>query len=184
MNVMVLFTGVLALLCEVQSPEPKELKDFLKQVEETKWTDPRNAFPAWAFERGESPVRIKRDKDGQIRELRVDGVELHPNDIGLIVRLDHLQKLDLRHSTITDDQLKKLRSLPDLQFIALSDTEITDEGVRALDKFPKLRSACLFRINASAESIRWLRAQKKIQIGYSHAPPEAGARSVSGDQKK
>jgi hypothetical protein len=65
-------------------------------------------------------------------------VAITDDDLAQLVRLKHIQELDLGGSRVTDDGLRHLRGLPYLSRLELSNTGVTDDGLVHLGTLPML----------------------------------------------
>jgi hypothetical protein len=157
-SVFIVVSLVWSTLAErVCADSPDRLWPFLLRVEGTKWPNATR-----------NPVeRIKRNEDGEIVTLLLDGVHLEPSDLEIVWRLDHLERLSLNATSITDEQLAALTRLPRLQGLQLNRTGIGNEGVAKLATFPKLKSVCLGGVRATNVAVQALKRERpRLSIGY------------------
>lgn len=136
--------------------------DFLSRVESAKWLG-SNGTPI---------PRIKRDADGNVETLQLDGIQLTAEDFATIGRFRTLRFLGLQRTNVTNADLRKLRELPHLKGLSLTNTEISDVAIDEIVKFESLRSLCLGNVAVTPEAVARLKAhfrdqERLLSLGYS-----------------
>jgi hypothetical protein len=63
-----------------------------------------------------------------------------------------LVEIELAHTRVTDEFLKKLAALPDLEALDLNDTKTTDVGLETLSTAPRLRKLEIFQTQVTQEA--------------------------------
>jgi serine/threonine protein kinase len=82
----------------------------------------------------------------QLRELDLSHSEsLNDEGYEILGRMKQLTVLDLSESKVTDEEVTKLKSLPNLRQLILKGNSITTKGLRALSQLPKLEMLDLTR---------------------------------------
>ena len=117
-------------------PVPDSLKPLAGELEELY---KQQAFP-----------RAKRGPDG----IMVSQAFRHVLPAGLPYRMEQggkMVEIELMYTPTTDDFLKKLENLPDLETIDLEGTKVTDAGFESLAKLPKLKELRVARTQVTEE---------------------------------
>jgi hypothetical protein len=80
---------------------------------------------------------------------------------------------------VTDQTLKNITALPNLEKIQLEKTRISDEGLAELNKFPKLENVSLYSTNISDDGLKTLANNnlKKINL-WNTKVSQQGIRSL------
>lgn len=86
----------------------------------------------------------------ELRELSLTGTELET--LTFLIETPKLRKLDLSGSTLSDDKLRQLLSLSELEYLDVSETNITLEGVEFI-----LRNLKLEGLGISGLNVDWHR---------------------------
>ena len=71
--------------------------------------------------------------------------------------------LNLRHSRVTDEELKHLNTLPALERLNLGDTQVTDEGLRHLEGLQALRGLNLTDTQITDEGLKHLERLEALE---------------------
>lgn len=66
--------------------------------------------------------------------IELNGSDVSDSDLKILSRYDHLVRLSLSNTRITDAGLIHLHSLKQLRFVGLYSTNVTEEGLNALGK--------------------------------------------------
>jgi len=75
----------------------------------------------------------------RLTALTIQGITLTPQSLAGIATLDGLERLDILHSPLNDDEVQELAPLTKLRELNLEATQVTDDGVMRLTAaLPKL----------------------------------------------
>lgn len=127
--------------------ESAELQEFLDRM--------RSFSRRGIFGRGNVDRHV-RNAAGQIIELRLDNVQLRPGDAQLIAGLSQLQKLDLRESNVSDEDVRALESLGELRELSLERTNISGIAIASVGRMLELRQLDLTRTQISDQDLKHL----------------------------
>lgn len=121
---------------------------------------------------GKPAQRIEKDAAGNIVRLRLDGMVLSSDEFDSLARLTTLRHLALNRTNVTAADLRKLRTLTQLEGMQLNSTELGDNAMSELIGFPVLRTVCLGRVAIRPEAIARLKAEfksadRRLSLGYS-----------------
>jgi internalin A len=72
-------------------------------------------------------------------------------------------KVELRGEKVTDERLKELLGLKQLQSLTLYRTAVTDAGLKGLAGFPRLQSLSLFATGVSDAGLKEISGLKQLQ---------------------
>lgn len=100
--------------------------------------------------------RVERDAEGNITVLRLDQMQLSPEDVARIGRLAHLRRLILVRSNITDEDLTQLRNNKQLEHLNLSSTSITNKAIDTLVELRSLKTVCLGNVDITPDALKKL----------------------------
>ncbi len=146
--------------------------DFISRVEKTVWLN-GDGKPVRDPTTGKPLSRVERDADGNVKTLRLNEMPLSADEFAAIGRIQTLRVLVLFRTNVTDENLRQLRELPQLEGLNLSSTEITDAAVDEIIKFKSLRSLCLGNVTVAPESVALLKEhfrtheQRRLSLGYN-----------------
>ena len=90
-------------------------------------------------------------------KLDLTGSGLTDEDCSSLVRFRKLTHLNLRGTAVGDEGLKELKSIVCLQYLNLCETEITDNGIRSLLAFENLKNLHLWKSQVSEKKRNFLR---------------------------
>lgn len=117
---------------------------------------------------GGTAERLKKDANGDVIRLRLDGMQLSAEDFRAIGEIESLQSLSLRHTNVADADLRCLRRLKNLRGLVLSSTGLSDAAIDEVIRLDGLRSTCLGDVLITPAAVDRLKAAKpKLAIGYS-----------------
>jgi uncharacterized membrane protein/mono/diheme cytochrome c family protein len=95
----------------------------------------------------------------QVYVLDAAGPLTDDNSIRFISKLNHLQKLNLSNSSISDSIIPSLGSLQELAQLNITGTKITNNGLDGLKKLKKLKSLYIFRTNINLSNWEKIKLQ-------------------------
>ncbi|TDE13858.1 c-type cytochrome domain-containing protein [Dyadobacter psychrotolerans] len=81
----------------------------------------------------------------QIAWLKLGGTKITDEGMKAISKLKNLNKIHLEHTAVTDAGIVSLKDLPHLQYINLVDTKISDAGLRNIASLKSLRSVYVWK---------------------------------------
>lgn len=117
---------------------------------------------------GGTSERVKKDANGDVIQLRLDGMNLTAEDFRTIGDLESLLSLSLRHTNVANEDLRCLRGLKNLRGLVLSSTEVSDAAIDEVVRLDGLRSTCLGDVLITPDAVGRLKAAKpKLAIGYT-----------------
>jgi hypothetical protein len=128
---------------------------------------------AFVKKKGWSLFRDMRILDGKMivvlgvqnRDKPFEDVALTPDDYKMIAKAKTVQLLDLRTVKATDDGLKTVADMPQLEGIIVKGDDVTDAGIRALAKCRSLDNvSLLFTKKVTDAGVKELAALPKLQI--------------------
>lgn len=128
-----------------------------QSLELTELLDRMRGFSRRGLFGGGGAARHVRNAAGQITQLRLEKVELQPGDARLISGLDHLGKLDLRDSNVSDEDIRELESLQSLKELLLRGTKISGIAVASVGRMREVTRLDLSRTKISDRDLRHLR---------------------------
>ena len=147
------------LLLTANPPSARELANFIAGIEGTPY-----------IVNGKPIARVEKEA-GDVVWLRLDGMQLAPDDFRLLGALKALRRLSLARTNVTDKDLVYLRGLTRLEGIVLNQTEVTDRAIDELLQVKSLRSACLGQVRITPAAVGRLKEQfPKLSLGYSPRP--------------
>lgn len=115
---------------------------------------------------GKPDPRVAKE-EGNIVWLRLDGMQLSPDDFRLLGKIPTLRRLSLYRTNVTDKDLAQLRGLTKLEGLVLTNTEVTDQAIDELNRLPALRSCCLGNVLITPAGINKLKEQfPRLSLGY------------------
>ena len=121
----------------------------------------------------ETYADLVADMGGQLHaHLELGYTEIGDHDLGDLDLPDTIRSVSLRGAAITDDGLRELIRARNLEIIDLRDTSITDEAVAILKSMPRLWKANIGSTNVSAPVQRELArmlSQKRGSIAYDRS---------------
>ena len=85
----------------------------------------------------------------QVVSLKASGVSLSPKSLEIISQLTELQELSIDHSNIQDDDLAKLKDLHKLLSLNITATSISDQGIKAILSLENLEKVFVFQTEVS-----------------------------------
>jgi internalin A len=100
------------------------------------------------------------------RDKPFQDVTLTPDDYKMIARSKTVQLLDLRKVNNTDDGLKAVAGIPQLEGIIVKGDDVTDDGVKALARCPSLDQVSLITKKVTDAGVKELAALPKLQWLY------------------
>ena len=145
--------------------------EFISRVEATAWLNDEGK-PVRDPTTGKPLSRIERDADGKVKTLRLDEMQLSADEFAALGRMESLRVLVLFRTNVTDENLRQLRALPQLDGLNLSSTEITDAAVEEIIQFKSLRSLCLGNVKVTPEPVVRLKQhfrtheKRRLSVGY------------------
>ena len=145
--------------------------EFISRVETTAWLN-GDGKPVHDPTTGKPLSRIERDAEGKVKTLRLDEMQLSADEFAVVGRMETLRVLVLFRTNVTDENLRQLRALPQLEGLNLSSTEITDAAVDEIIQFKSLRSLCLGNVKVSPEPVVRLKEyfrtheKRRLSLGY------------------
>ncbi|CAG5011670.1 hypothetical protein DYBT9275_04997 [Dyadobacter sp. CECT 9275] len=108
----------------------------------------------------------------QIAWLKLGRTKISDNGLKELSKLKNLNKLHLEHTAVTDAGLVHLKDLSKLEYINLVDTKVTDSGLKSVMQVKNLKSVYVWR-SAVTDSgvVQIARSYPKIQIvnGFNEA---------------
>jgi hypothetical protein len=151
--------AVAFILLTANPPSARELANFIAGIEGTPY-----------LVNGKPIARVEKEA-GEVVWLRLDGMQLAPDDFRLLASLPTLRRLSLARTNVTDKDLAHLRSLTRLEGIVLNQTEVTDRAIDELVHVESLRSACLGQVRITPAAVGRLKEQfPKLSLGYCPRP--------------
>ncbi len=120
--------------------------------------------------------RAERDASGHVVAVDLTSTWITDADLARIGRLEHLRKLDLAHTKITDvgmEQLKPLREVTDLSLYYAE--YITEDGIAHLMGWSRLERLNLRGTKVTSkvfDHLARLRAQRSLDLAYTQIDDE------------
>ena len=114
-------------------------------------------------------AKITRNKDGEITQVSLAGsshnrLEITPEVMRTLSKLEHLQSLSLFGTTVNDDDLRELNALEDLQTIDLSYTDITGASLETLASHQKLACVTLRSCDVQDDHLESLKKIPQVHM--------------------
>ncbi len=107
----------------------------------------------------------------QIADLSLGRCEFTDATLGLVARMSHLRRLDLRETSVTDAGIAALARHASLEQLSLVRTRLTDAAVDSLSTLPAIRRLHLWRSGVGAEALARLRETRPtVAIDAGDAP--------------
>jgi hypothetical protein len=124
---------------------------------------------------GKLVPRVERDAEGHVTSLSLNDMQLSPEDVEQIGRLEHLRRLVLLRTKFSDRDVARLEGCQSLEHLNLTSTEVTDEAIDTILKLKKLTSLCLGNVNMTPDAVEKLkelnrtrdRSSDSLRWGYS-----------------
>ena len=98
-------------------------------------------------------VKVRLNADQQPVSVAMSGVTVGDEHLEAIGKLESLKVLDLRETGITDDGLKSLNNLTNLERLNLVGTPVSDEGLAALVPLSGLKTLLLSSTSVTDEGL-------------------------------
>jgi hypothetical protein len=160
-----MFTRVLVVCCLLSGSGSLSAGDIDALVTRAENTPRKNE--------DRQPPRCKRNQAGEIVALNLDSVELKPGDVADVAKCARLESLSLIGTNVTDDQLKLLVGLKNLQSLRLNQTAVGDAGLKHVGQIKSLKYVCLGGVDATPEGVKQLKSDLPgLQLGYSRRKKE------------
>jgi hypothetical protein len=124
---------------------------------------------------------IAKNDQGEIVGLSLGEFELRPGDGRVIGQLTKLNRLDVRRSNVTDEDLKQWKALKNLKQLNLWDAKVSDAGIAALSELTSLESLELGETgitDAGLASIAKLTALRELDLARTKIS-DAGLKSLA-----
>ena len=102
---------------------------------------------------------IKLDQKGRVVEIDLSDKLVDDEDLKVIARYQHLQKLKLAKTGVTDAGLADLLPLKNLRVIMLSNTAVTSQGLQQLAVLPSLREVFVWPMKITKKEYEDLKAK-------------------------
>ncbi len=131
---------------------------------------------------GKVVPRVERDSRGNVVSLRLDGMEITPDDVGQLGRLPHLRRLGLFRTNVSDREVAQLEGFQSLEHLNLTGTQITDDAIGTILELKKLKSVCLGNVDVTPEAVARLQelnrsrersGDERLRWGYSQRKQES-----------
>ncbi|MDQ6477071.1 c-type cytochrome domain-containing protein [Dyadobacter sp. LHD-138] len=94
---------------------------------------------------GDAQISLLLPLSEQITWLKLGGTKISDQSLKEIARLKNLNKLHLEHTAVTDAGIADLKSLSYLQYVNLFDTKISDSGLKNIAGMKSLRSVYVWQ---------------------------------------
>ena len=95
-------------------------------------------------------------------ELEWDGGDFSGKGLEHLAKLKKLTRLDLRETKVTDAELAHLKGMTQLEWLSLPE-KISDEGMRHLAELVNLESLYLTKTGITDEGLKHLHKMTKLQ---------------------
>jgi hypothetical protein len=119
-----------------------------------------------------SQIAQLRSYGDALADLR--GTSTTDADVKRLAKVPRLRVADLAGNPITDDGVKELATIVDLEVLDLEHTQVTDEAVASLAAMPRLRELNLEGTRVSDQAIQQLKkAKPELTVDWATAPSEA-----------
>ena len=110
--------------------------------------------------------KITRDKalaGNPIVEIDLSGTAVTDDDLRLLRNLTQLQTLNLHRTQVSDVGMEHLESLSRLTTLTVGDTQITDEGLKALTHLDQLQSLGLHGTRVKDQGVALLKSLPRLK---------------------
>lgn len=100
-----------------------------------------------------------------IVEMDLSGIPIGLPESEMIAACANLEWLELDRTTITDEELEKLRDLKKLRLLKIYETNITDKSISVFKRLSNLKSLYLWRTSIGSEALdKFLKERSDIDI--------------------
>lgn len=102
----------------------------------------------------------------QLEHLRIRGSSIGDDGLKALSTMPNLRVLNLPQGKFTDAGLAQLKLLPKLQMLRIGSPQVTDEGIATLKDFPSLRRVHLIDIPITDRGLADLQSIPKLESLY------------------
>jgi hypothetical protein len=133
----------------------------------------------------DSQLSLIEPLDQQVAVLNLGRTKITDDGLKAVEGLKNLQKLHLENTKIGDAGLAHLKNLSSLEYLNLYGTQITDAGLTDLEGLKNLRALYLWQTKTTPEGVEKLqKALPKCQINTGWEKPAEAAKADSKSEAK
>lgn len=135
--------------------------------------------------------RVETDAQDRIAAIHLRGSFVSDSDLDAVAALEHLEKLDLSHTRVSDLGLLRLKNLRNVRELNLFYAElVTDEGLAAVKTWPKIERLNFRGTKVTDNTLALLAGKDSIRMldigfaevtdsGLQHLPKYKGLRELA-----